>query len=412
MRRKGNHLLTATQLKNAKPKAKEYKLFDGDSLYCHISPIGNKNWRVRYKHLGKESAISLGQYPAVSLADARKKRDEIKQQVASGKNPVTVKEDKKRELIEKTENTFGAVSLKWFEEKRRNWSPATIRKYSASLKNDIEPWIASRPISELTNRDYVTVINRAKRDGYSAADTVRKICLQIQKYAKSQDRITVVFPLIDTVTTVNVTHRAATKDPDTLADILRKIDGYAGRGPVGKALQLAPHLFVRPGELVGMRWSDICLESKQWIFKVPKKKHSIDLIVPLSEPVIVMLKEIRLLTGNGIYVFPNERDSKRHIVTASLNAALKQSGVDPSIQTPHGFRSTAQSMIHEKLGIGRHITEAQLGHVPDKNLGRAYDRAEYLPERREMMSRWSGYLYGLRSPAEVIQLDEHRKKKA
>lgn len=397
--------LTDTAIKSAKPTDKPLRLFDGGGLYLEVAPSGGKWWRLKYRFAGKEKRISLGVYPDVSLAAARKARDDAKAKLATGVDPSQARKAQKDESIDRASNSFEAVALEWFAKYSPGWAESNAKKVMGRLQNDVLPWLANRPIAEIKAPDLLSVCRRIESRG--ALDTAHRVlqsCGQIFRYAVATGRAErdPSGDLRGALPPAKTKHYAAPTDPREVAGLLRMFDGFTGTFVVKSAMCLAPMLFVRPGELRKAEWADINLEAAEWRFV--SSKRDVAHIVPLASQAVAVLRDLHALTGRGRYVFPGARDRNKPMSEVAINAALKRMGIDTQKDfTGHGVRPIARTILREVLGYEPEIIELQLAHRKKDPNGGAYDRVAFLPERRLMMQRWADYLDELKAGAKVIE---------
>jgi integrase len=421
-------LLTAAEVQRAKPKAKPYKLYDGKGAFLLVQPNGSKLWRLKYRFAGKQKTLALGSYPEVSLADARKRRDEARRLLTdkdSPQDPAALRREKRLALqaeeaareaaevarqtaeVAKTEHTFGAISQRWLAKFSKTWSPATLKGVTIRLNRHLIPHLASRPIKDITAKELLGVLERIEEDGKNeTVRRVRQIFSQIARFAIASDLLEhdVSAGLRGALTPVTVTHRAAVTDPEKVGALLRILYGYDGTIIVRCALKLAALTFVRPGELRKAEWSEIDFMRKQWSIPAERMKMREPHVVPLSDQAIAALRELHPLTGRGRYVFPSGRGSDRPMSDNAILAALRRMDIPKDEMTGHGFRAMARTILDEVLGVRVDLIEHQLAHVVKDPLGRAYNRTSFLKERAAMMQRWADYLDELRTskpPASV-----------
>ena len=398
--------LTDTKVRNAKPKNKQFKIFDGDGLFLLVSPAGGKWWRFKYRFGGKEKLLSLGTYPEVSLAQARERHNRVRQQVAAGIDPSLARKAKKT-AKGLDENSFESVAREWHLKFSPTWTPGHATTIRRRLENDVLPFIGARPILEVQAPELLKVLQRIEsRGALETAHRIRTICSQVFRYAVATGRAErdSAADLRGALPPVNHRHLSAITDPVKAAGLLRAIDGYEGSFVVKCALRLAPLLFVRPGELRHMEWAEIDLESAEWNIPVTKMKTRQPHLVPLSRQALEILRELQPLTGNGRYVFPSFRSPNRPMSDNAVLAALRSMGYEKSEMSGHGFRAMARTILDEVLQERPDLIEHQLAHVVRDPLGRAYNRTTHLPARRKMMQRWADYLDGLKSGSKVIPL--------
>lgn len=401
--------LNDTKIRNTKPTGKMQTLFDGGGLYLEVSAKGSKLWRMKYRFDGKAGLLSFGAYPAVSLDMARQFREEAKRLIASGLNPASVKKEQKAARQKREASTFEVVAREWYNKQRHTWADRTAHNINTRLEADVFPWIGSRPIADITASEYLDVLRRVEERGaIETAHRVKTICSQIVRYAIASD-LTATDPtasLRGALTAPKVRHFSAVTEPKQVAELLRMIDGYEGTLTVTCALQLAPLVFVRPGELRAARWVDIDLEAAEWRYTVTKTgtQH----IVPLARQAVAIFRRLQPLTGHGEYVFPGVRSSDRPMSDNTINAALRRLGIGKEEMTGHGFRAMARTILDEVLGVRPDLIEHQLAHAVRDPNGRAYNRTAHLPERKKMMQQWADYLDRLKAGADIISLSAYR----
>lgn len=383
------------------PEEKQYRVSFGNGLMLQVMPNGKKYWRKKYSYAGKERILSLGVFPEVGLKAARQKLIEANQQLAKGIDPNLQKRIERATRYTAATNTFEAISLEWLEKEKDSWAPSHIKKQTNLLEKNLTPYIGRFPITEISAPILLDCLRRIeKRGALETARRSRQVAGQVFRYAIITGRATEnpAIHLQGALKTPRTRHYPAITDPKPLGQLLRTIEGYRGSCIVETALKLAPLLFVRPGDLRMMRWRDIDLERAEWRFELDKqrqdglKQH----IVPLAQQALDLLSDIRLMTGQFEYVFPGERSRRRPMSDNALNAAMRNLGISKDIQTVHGFRATARTLLDEELHFDIHLIEHQLAHEVRDALGRAYNRTKHLPERKAMMQKWADYLDTLR----------------
>lgn len=394
------------QLKHLGSKNGE-KYGDGGGMYLHVSATG-KYWRMAYRFAGKQKTLALGVYPAVSLANARKRRDEAREQLASHIDPSAAKRDEKQARADAAANTFEAVGRDWLSKTAAKRQAITQLKVSTWLEKDVFPFIGRMPIASIGPRDVLEKVLRRleARQAIDTAHRVKQLCGQVLRFAVVSglaDR-DVTADLREALTTKAVRHFAAITEPKQVAGLLRSIHAYSGHPCTVAALKLAPLVFVRPGELRTAEWTEIDLDACEWRLPGSKMKMGVDHVVPLSLQAVETLKSLQPITGHGRYVFPSIRTGERPMSENTLNAALRGMGYSAEAHTAHGFRATARTILDEVLGERVDFIEHQLAHTVKDSNGRAYNRTAHLPARREMMQRWADYLDKLRNGAEIIFL--------
>lgn len=398
-------MLTNIAIRNAKPSSKPCRLYDSGGLYLEIAPTGGKWWRFKYRYAGKEKRLSLGVYPEVSLSEARERRDENRKLLAQGTDPSLARKQEKL-LRHAQSETFELIALEWFERFNPKWTQSYADEILRWFKKDLLPSLGALPINEVTPAILLATIRRIEaRGAVDTAHRVLQICSQVFRYAVvcGKAERDPAGDLRGALTPTKKKHYASITDPRELGGLLRAIDGYNGSHVVRCALQLAPLLFVRPGELRRAEWSEIDFEEAQWRIPAEKMKMRMQHIVPLSKQALDILDELHPLTSLGRFIFPGVRSSSRPMSGNAVTAALRYMGYSSDQVTGHGFRSTASTLLNEQ-GWNRDAIERQLAHAERNNVRAAYNFAEFLPERRKMMQAWADYLDGLREDGRVINL--------
>jgi integrase len=409
--------LTDTAIRAAKPSPKLQKLSDGGGLQLWITPNGGKYWRMAFRFLGKQKLLALGTYPEVSLKDARERREEARKALAAGSDPGEARKAEKAQALASVTNTFEAVAREWFDGWRIGKAKRTQLKTLAMLENDLFPALGATPIADISAPVALAALRgiayrkpkRADGEAKPILETAHKAKVklsQVMRYAVQTGRAErdPVPDLKGALPSPEVKHYAAITDPVKLGDLLRSFDKSKGSHIVRCALRLSPLLFQRPGELRQMRWHDLDLDAGEWRFFVTKTK--VEHIVPLARQSVEILRELHKVTGRGEYVFQGAHDYTKPMSSSTVNHALQALGWDTQKDiTGHGFRATARTIIAERLKqFPDAYIERQLSHkVQDPN-GTAYNRTQYLDDRRLMMQTWADYLDQLKAGAQVIPL--------
>ena len=395
--------LTDVFLKNALPKAKPYKVFDGEGLYIEIRPNGGKWWRLKYRHGGKEKRISLGTYPAVSLKQARTERSKARLLLDQGIDP---SEDRKlSEKVETGENSFERVALEWFSKNRPTWSDSYAKKLLTRLEKDLFPWLGARDIDEITPPELLKVLRRMEaRGALEKAHRARNDCSRIFRYAIATGRAErdAAADLKGAIAPRVTRHHPSITDPVEIGKLLRAIDAFEGSFTVRCALQLLPLVFVRTGELRHAEWSEFDIEGAVWRIPAEKMKMRAPHIVPLSRQAIAILTDLYALTGGGKLVFPGARSPTRPMSENTINAALRRLGYEKGEMCGHGFRSMASTRLNESQQWAPDVIERQLAHGERNSVRASYNYAQHLEERTRMMQWWADYLDSLKRGAEVL----------
>ncbi|WP_090961534.1 integrase arm-type DNA-binding domain-containing protein [Nitrosospira sp. Nsp18] len=390
--------LSDPAVRNAKPSAKPYKLTDGEGLYLLINNAG-KYWRYDYRFQGKRKTLAFGVYPVITLADARDRRNQARKLIANGGDPGAIKQAKKQEERQLAANTFKAVALEWHKKQSVKWVPKNTARTLSLLERNIFPYIGSTPIAQVTPASLLSAVQKIeKRGNIETAHRSMQISGQIFRYAIATGRAQADLSLVlkGALTPVREKHHASITDPKKIKDLLLALEGYNGSFITLSALKLAPLLFVRPGELRHAEWSEIDFHAAEWRIAAGKMKMKAVHLVPLCKQALAVLRELKPLTGEGRYVFPGVRSYARPMSENTVNAALRRLGYDKNEMTGHGFRSMASTILHEQ-GWPHEAIERQLAHAERNKVSAAYNYAEHLPKRREMMQAWADYLDELKA---------------
>lgn len=400
--------LTDTEVRNAKPTGKAYKLTDAQGLFLLVATTGNRLWRMDYRFAEKRKTLALGMYPAVSLLKARQRRDKARELLADGIDPGAAKQEAKQAQAAAMANTFEAVARDWMEKTAADRIASTTQKIDNWMTHDVYPYIGSKPISTIGPRDVLAALRHMEaRGALESVQRVKQHIGQVFRYAiatGSAERDPTP-DLKGALTKHAPKNYAAITDPKLAGDLMRSIFNYAGHPNVIAALKLSPLVFVRPGELRSAEWAEIDLDAAQWVIPACKMKMKVDHIVPLCTQAVEILKGMKLLTGQRRYVFPSiGRSEDRPMSENTINSALHAMGYGTDKHTAHGFRAMARTIMDEVLEERVDLIEHQLAHqVKDVN-GRAYNRTAHLPARRAMMQRWGDFLDKLRIGAHVIPI--------
>ena len=406
--------LSDIAIRNAKPRPKPYKMADALGLFLLVQPSGGKLWRLKYRVEGREKKLGFGTYPDVSLSDARKRRDEARELLASGKDPSREKQrDKVRARID-AENTFTAIAKEFCDKRRRDgekaWAPATASRseYLLSLLNGS---IGRLAINEIEPADVLAAIRKIEGKGnLESARRTLQLSSAVFRYAVATARLASdpTRDLRGALTAPSVTHYGAVTDASRVGELLRAIDGYEGQGFTKLALQIAPHVFVRPGELRHADWSEIDLDGSLWTIPAEKMKMRKPHHVPLSRQAIALFREVHSITGPSGYVFPSIRTRARPMSENTINAGLRRLGYASDEMTAHGFRAMASTLLNESGKWHPDAIERALAHGDSDKVRAAYHRGAHWQERVEMAQWWSDNLDTLRRGAEIVQFPAGR----
>lgn len=415
-----HHLIPSTaSIKAVKPGDPRSRLTDGAGLYLRLFVKGGSHgWRFDYSLNGRRNTLSLGTFPDVGLALARKKAEEARKLVSAGGDPSEVRKEARSEAVQRRasaaraaaglppENSFEAVAREWYEKNATGWAPSHASKIIRRLELDVFPWIGSRPIDSIRPTELLALLKRVEdRGAIETTHRVQQNCGQVFRYAVATGRATSdpSRDLRGALTPWKPEHYPTLTEPRQVGQLLRDIESYDGGFITKCAMRLAPMLFVRPGELRHAEWSEINLEAAEWRIPAAKMKGRIMHIVPLATQALAILEELKPLTGKSRWVFPGVRTNGEPMSENTINAALRRLGYDRTKLTAHGFRGMASTMLHE-CGWPSDVIERQLSHAERNAVKAAYNHAEHLPARRKMMQSWADHLDALRQGGSVVAL--------
>lgn len=425
------HLIPSdASIKAIKPGDPRKRLNDGDGLHLLLFVKGGAHgWRLAYTFNGARNILSLGTYPDTGLALARRKADEARKVIREGTDPSDVRKAAKAEAERQREaerladaglppeGSFEAVAREWLGTVHGAKSTAGhADRTRIRMEQDLFPWIGRRPMGEIDAPELLACLRRVEaRGAIETAHRVKYAAGQVFRYGIATGRCTrdPAGDLRDALTPVQVRHHAAITDPKRAGELLRAIAAYKGHGVTRAALQLAPLVFQRPGELRMAEWSEIDLDAATWTIPSERMKRGKQAkasgsahLVPLARQAVAILRELYPLTGHGRYLFPSLRTGERPMSDAAVIAALRRMGFPKDEMTGHGFRAMARTMLAERLGVAESVIEAQLAHAVPDTLGRAYNRTAFTEQRRTMMQTWADYLDRLRKGGDVVPMRE------
>ncbi len=401
--------LTAIQIKNAKPQDKDYKITDGEGLYLLVTKAGGKLWKLKYRFAGKEKKLSCGEYPYITLQDARVKREEAKKLLANGIDPSEAKKSAIAEKQAHDTNTFRVWAGHWFEHWHIDKSPSHADYAQRRLEADIYPTIGDMPMADIEAPQVAAIMRTiAARGALDVAKRSHQTIRQVFRYAIANDTSGKVTrnPASDIMYSDIVKPRKvknlARVDLKDLPALLRAIDTSETRAATRIAIKLMAYTFVRTSELIEARWEEFDLEAKQWRIPAERMKMKTPHIVPLANQAIELLQTLKSHTGNSALLFHNQNDYTKSMSNNTILMALKRMGYQGKM-TGHGFRGIASTALHEQGYDHQHI-ETQLAHSARDEVSAAYNHALYLKPRTVMMQHWADYLDDLKAGAKIIPL--------
>ena len=422
-----NLITSEAVVRAVKPDDSRKRILDGDGLFLLLfAKRGAHSWRLDYRFQGKRNTLTLGSYPDTSLALARRKADAARKLLAEGFDPSQQRKAEKEVWAEERAvaereaqglpavGTVEAVAREWFAVRRDGWSKTYGDKEIARLEADVFPYVGRVPAADITGPQLLEVMRRIEARGVvETAHRALQDSGQVFRYAVATGhaKYNPARELKDALRQPNPRHFPAIVEPKRLGELLRAMDNYAATPVVRAALKLAPMLLLRPGELRFAEWPEIDLEAAMWSVPAVRMKRELRQkingtphLVPLPKQAVAVFRELQALTGLGKMVFRGERHHDRAMSENTVNAALRAMGFSAEEVTGHGFRATARTMLHERLSYSPDVIEAQLAHTVRDSLGRAYNRTEFVDQRREMLQTWADYLDKLRQGADPAAL--------
>lgn len=406
--------LKELQIRNLRPKAAIFQCTDDRGLYLEVHPNGSKLWRYKYRHAGKQKRLALGRYPEISLADARRRRDDAKKKLECGDDPLM---DRKREKLVaafKAAHSFGDIAKEYIDKMVAEGRADTTTGKANWLLEQLEP-ITTYPIADLKPLDILSALKRIEAKGkHETARRCRSFASRVFRYAVATGRgdADPTALLRGALVTPTVTHHAAMIDPKQVGELLCAIDGYSGNAITRLAVQITPHVMARPGELRMAEWSEFDLDGAVWKIPAERMKMRRPHEVPLSRQVIAHLKELHVLTGPDGFVFPAFHTSKRPMSENTVNQAFRRMGFGQGEITAHGLRTTASTLLNESGKWSADAIERSLAHADPNGIRGIYNRGRYWDERVEMHQWWSDYLDELRTATAQKKAAERMREAA
>lgn len=394
--------LTDLKIRSAKPGTKPLKLQDGHGLYLDVRPSGLKIWRYRYWITSeKDGVFTIGEYPGISLSDARKAREWAREQVKRGMNPTHIKDAEKLRRVGEGNDTFAAIAQEWLDSNQGRWVPTYRKQIAGALARNVYPKIGDLPIRMVTAAHILNIIRTVEAGGApTVAAMLRQWSGQVFRYA-----VVTLRAESDPSSALSgaVKHRPVRHHPPLskadIPDFVRRIDTSGGYLGTTIALKLMMLTFVRTVELRGAEWDEFDLDAAEWRIPAVRMKMRKQMkvgevhIVPLSSQAVALLRELATLSGGRRFLFPNLRTPDTFLSGATINHAIARMGYAGKF-SGHGFRSTASTLLHE-LGWRPEVIERQLAHAEQNKVKAAYNHAEYMTERRAMMQAWADWIAGL-----------------
>jgi integrase len=387
-------MLTDTAIKRATSREKDYKMADARGLFLLVTKAGGKLWRWKYRFEGQEKKMSFGQYPEVTLAEIRVLHAAARRSLASGVDPMAQRRAEKTAIRESNELPFRLIAAKWHEHWKDGNSPHHVRATWSRLEANVFPAIGDRLITEIEAPEIVRMVkaiqDRGKLDiAKRALETTGQIFRHAVAHGLTQRNPASEIKPGDILKSRRKENHARV-DAKELPTLLRAIEVYQGKHVTRLAMKLLAMTFVRTSELIGARWDEFDVEARRWNIPAERMKMRTPHIVPLATQAIELLPLLKQLSGNSDLVFPGERDPKKPMSNNTILFALKRMGYG-GVQTGHGFRGLASTLLHEQGWPHEHI-ELQLAHAPRNAVSAAYNHALYLEPRAKLMQEWADFL--------------------
>jgi len=395
--------LSDITVKNIKRNGKVQKISDGAGLYLYVTEEGKKYWRMAYRFGGKQKTLSIGPYELVSLKEARDKRAEAKKLLLEGIDPGEQKKADRLAGLEvqlAADNTFEAIAREWYPLRQRQVSERQAHRVLRYLETRIFPAFGAKPISEIKAPDVLAIVRPIEDEGkHTTADKIVSACSQVFDYAMNTGRIehNPTLRLRKALIGPQVQNLAAVTEPDDIAELLRKIDDVNSSFSTLTYLKILPYVFTRPSELRLAKWNEFDFEEKLWTIPAERMKMRKEHIVPLSRQVMDLLKALHVYSGREPYLFPSPHIKVPVISDSGALRALRQTGFEPERMCLHGFRSMASTRLNEMGKFRPDVIEACLAHKEPDSVRLAYNRAQYMEERRILMQSWADYLDELKN---------------
>ena len=387
------------ELRRLKPRDRVYKVGDEHGLYIEVHPNGSKLWRLKYRHLGRDTRISFGCYPEVGLAEARRKRDEARQKLRDGVDPAAERKREKLLALYNAANTFGAVAKEYIEKMVAEGRAETTTTKATWLLEQLAP-IARNAIADLKPVEVLAALKRIEAKGkHETARRCRSFASRVFRYgvATGRGETDPTSVLRGALVTPKVQHHGAVLNPEAVGEMLRAVDAYSGHLITRLALQISPHVMARPGELRQALWPEFDLEKAVWKIPPERMKMRRPHAIPLSQQVVTYLAELNELTGPDGFVFPAFHTSRRPLSENTINQAFRRMGYAVGEITAHGLRTTASTLLNESGKWSPDAIERSLAHADKDTIRGIYNRGFYWEERVAMHQWWSDHLDELRA---------------
>ena len=386
--------LNDMKCRTAKKKEKPYKLSDSEGLYLEVMPSGSKYWRLKYRINGKEKRIALGVYPKISLLEARKTKDTVKEQLKEGIDPLLARLEKRQTALFENNQTLELIAREWHSKNVKSWDPRYAQTVIYRLEKYVFNELGQYPVTALKPVLILACLQKIEKTAPDMARRIKQLISHIFKYAIATNRVEndATYGLECALTKYKKGHFSSI-DVDELPELLKTIHNHKSRlyRQTYLAIRLMLLTFVRTSELIEAKWSEFNFEEAMWTIPAERMKMRSPHLVPLSRQATSVLLELKELNGKREHVFPSIPRPRKPMSKGTILVALKRMGYQNRM-TGHGFRSLALGVLKEKLGYSHEVADRQLAHAPKNSTDRAYDRAKFLPQRIVMMQCYADYI--------------------
>lgn len=392
--------------KNEPPSDKTKKLSDGGGLYLEIRPNGRKYWKQKYRFAGKEKKLSHGVYPEVSLKEAREKRDQARKLLKQNIDPQEAKQQDKRDILLNAANTFEPIAREWHDVHSTSISEKYAQTIMLRLETDVFPTLGNRPIRDIKPPEILQVLRKIdQRGAHELAHRAKQYIGQVMRYAIATGRTDRDYTadLKDALPNVKTTHYAAL-EPREIPEFLHTLHKNDARlyPQTRIAVEFLMLTFVRTSEMIEAKWEEFDLKDRMWTIPAERMKMRQPHLVPLSRQVMTLLDELKQLrTHESEWVFASQVRPRNHMSNNTVLEALRRMGYRGRM-TGHGFRALAMTTLKERLNVRHEVIDRQLAHSVGNSVVAAYDRAQFLTQRIEMMQQWADYIDDIASEDKVI----------
>ena len=398
--------LTAKIVQTAKPKKvngvlKDNYIPDGGGLYLIVTSKGGKLWRYHFSYQNKKHRLPLGKYPTLSLKEARELHKEAQSQKAKGINPIEKRRAEKQQNKKEQKNSFKEVTEDFFKKRSSEIAPSTLKKQHNALKRDFFPIIGNKSIDKIERGELVKIAQTIQdRGAIETAHRILNLCNQIWRYALQLDKVhhNIVADISkgDVLQAYKHTPMRTITDPKTIGELMRALYVYHGDYSTKWALLFMSNTFVRSSNIRFAEWNEIDFKNRVWVIPADKMKTKVEHTLPLSDQAIAILKEVEPHTYDSKFIFPSSLGRTKTLSENTLNTALKRIGFGNEIVS-HGFRSMFSTLAYESGKFRGEVIESLLAHKDPNEIRRAYNRANYEDEKREVVTWWGDFLEGVKN---------------